>query len=182
MTGHGRRSHFAKTMAPSAVPLRLGEGVVRRDRLRQPFGTPEEMTQEDVDQVTGLFRASARMAYEAGFGGIELHSAHGYLLAQFLSAKTSLLSRINTAAPRQAGQVRRRHRAGGAQATSPEFCVRHQVQLGGSSGRAAELEARLQQLRLIESAGIDFLEISGGDYENPTVRTGSSSWEPPFPE
>jgi 2,4-dienoyl-CoA reductase-like NADH-dependent reductase (Old Yellow Enzyme family) len=44
------------------------------------------MTQADIDAVVGQFRQAARNAMEAGFDGIELHAANGYLINQFLDS------------------------------------------------------------------------------------------------
>jgi anthraniloyl-CoA monooxygenase len=51
---------------------------------------PREMTREDMDLVRDQFVESARMAEEAGFDMLELHMAHGYLLASFISPLTNL--------------------------------------------------------------------------------------------
>jgi anthraniloyl-CoA monooxygenase len=51
---------------------------------------PREMTREDMDLVRDQFVAAARMAEEAGFDMLELHMAHGYLLASFLSPLTNV--------------------------------------------------------------------------------------------
>lgn len=54
------------------------------------FGTPREMTHTEVIKAIQQFIDGARQAHIAGFKGIELHGAHGYLIAQFLSPKTNL--------------------------------------------------------------------------------------------
>jgi 2,4-dienoyl-CoA reductase-like NADH-dependent reductase (Old Yellow Enzyme family) len=61
------------TLAPSAVPFDDG------------YSSPKEMTPADMDRVTAEFAAAARRAVDAGFGVVEVHAAHGYLLHEFLS-------------------------------------------------------------------------------------------------
>ena len=51
---------------------------------------PRAMSADDIARVPELFSAAARRAYAAGFDGIEIHAAHGYLLNQFLSPLTNL--------------------------------------------------------------------------------------------
>jgi N-ethylmaleimide reductase len=51
--------------------------------------TPRAMTQADIDAVVGQFRQAARNAMEAGFDGIELHAANGYLINQFLDSESN---------------------------------------------------------------------------------------------
>jgi 2,4-dienoyl-CoA reductase-like NADH-dependent reductase (Old Yellow Enzyme family) len=66
--------------APSAI---AAEGLV--PRFRKPFAQPEEMTKEDIKRVVEQFAQAARNAIEAGFDGVEIHGAHGYLIDQFNS-------------------------------------------------------------------------------------------------
>jgi 2,4-dienoyl-CoA reductase-like NADH-dependent reductase (Old Yellow Enzyme family) len=61
------------TVAPSAIPFSPGERA------------PEMLSKEDVLQVISAFRTAAMRARKAGFKVIEIHSAHGYLLQEFLS-------------------------------------------------------------------------------------------------
>jgi 2,4-dienoyl-CoA reductase-like NADH-dependent reductase (Old Yellow Enzyme family) len=75
--------HTTMTLAPSAVrpkgeqlPMYRGSG---------PFPTPEAMTAEQIHQVRQAFVTSARLARDAGFDGVEIHGANGYLLDQFLT-------------------------------------------------------------------------------------------------
>ena len=51
--------------------------------------TRAPMTQADIDAVVGQFRQAARNAMEAGFDGIELHAANGYLINQFLDSESN---------------------------------------------------------------------------------------------
>lgn len=79
----GRESMFQtknKTaVAPSAIPsYRFG-----------PFGTPREMTPDEIQETILSFGAAALRAQTAGYDAVELHGAHGYLLMQFLSAHSN---------------------------------------------------------------------------------------------
>lgn len=70
--GAGRRGFFAKSLAPSPVPLRLGEGLVARLASAVVFGTPREMTAADIEDVVRRFAETARISAEAGFDGAEI--------------------------------------------------------------------------------------------------------------
>jgi len=65
---------------PSAVAA-VGEVA----RLRKPYVQPQEMSTADIRDVVGQFAAAAKRAQEAGFDGVEIHGAHGYLIDQFNS-------------------------------------------------------------------------------------------------
>ncbi|WP_016905552.1 alkene reductase [Streptomyces xiaopingdaonensis] len=73
-------------LAPSPIPL--PEPVVTPTG-RQPAVTPREMTHTDIRQTVRDFAATARRALDAGFAGVEVHSANGYLLHQFLAPNTN---------------------------------------------------------------------------------------------
>ena len=71
----------AQALAPSAVTC---PGA----KVGHPF--PRPMSADDIARIPEYFSAAARRAYAAGFDGIEIHAAHGYLLDQFLSPLTNL--------------------------------------------------------------------------------------------
>ena len=82
----GRVSHpdfhdGALPVAPSALPV---EGEAFTSRGRQPLTTPRALTLDEMSGVVAQFRSAALNAREAGFDGVELHGANGYLLDQFL--------------------------------------------------------------------------------------------------
>jgi len=82
--GAGKRGLFASTIAPSAIPLRIGEGWVECVMSRIAFPAPREMKRGDVEGVIRQFVDAARLMADAGFSGVELHGAHGYLIGMSL--------------------------------------------------------------------------------------------------
>lgn len=89
----GRISHRenipvgAKVLAPSGIPA---AGNMWTDALgMQPMDTPEPMTLDDIGRTINDFVTAARNAVDAGFDGVELHGANGYLIEQFLNPKVN---------------------------------------------------------------------------------------------
>ncbi|KAH6869318.1 NADH:flavin oxidoreductase/NADH oxidase [Thelonectria olida] len=170
--GAGTRGFFAKSIAPSPVPLSLGKEFFPRLMSTLIFGTPREMTQQEIKEAVGRFASTARLAAEAGFAGVELHAAHGYLLAQFLSAKTNQRSdEYGGSAAARAKIVVEVIQA--VRAVVPrDFIVG--IKLNSVDHQSATaLGDGLLQLKLITDAGIDFLEVSGGTYEDPQLVAGT---------
>jgi len=151
------------TWAPSAVPMDLG-------RMSRHFGTPREMTPEVIGDIVRRFARTARLAEQAGFTGVEVHAAHGYLLSQFLSPLTN--RRTDTWGGSLANRARllldvvRAVRT----AVSPRFAVAVKLnsadfQHGGFS--ADDARAVVQMLGPL---GVDLVELSGGSYEAPAMQ------------
>jgi N-ethylmaleimide reductase len=89
----GRVSHPANMaadatlMAPSAIQL---SGQMWTDTQgQQPYPVPKEMTDAELKNTMQEYVHAAQLAVEAGFDGIELHAANGYLLEQFLNPKSN---------------------------------------------------------------------------------------------
>jgi 2,4-dienoyl-CoA reductase-like NADH-dependent reductase (Old Yellow Enzyme family) len=80
--------HTDVTVAPSAVTPR-GQKMSEYGG-HGPWPTPIEMSQDDIDAAVRGFADSAARAREAGFDGVEVHGANGYLLDQFLTDYTNL--------------------------------------------------------------------------------------------
>ncbi|MHB8578470.1 MAG: alkene reductase [Ignavibacteriaceae bacterium] len=85
----GRVSHplnlpeGAKIIAPSPIGLK-GEAWTDQKQM-QPFPVPQEMSLEDIQNAIDEYAHSAKLAIEAGFDGVELHAANGYLIEQFIN-------------------------------------------------------------------------------------------------
>lgn len=86
-----------RTLAPSAIDLSSGSSFWRpkiNDQIVHfqtgtRFETPKAMTLDEIEKTISDFENSCKLAVEAGFDGVELHGAHGYLLHTFCSAITN---------------------------------------------------------------------------------------------
>jgi 2,4-dienoyl-CoA reductase-like NADH-dependent reductase (Old Yellow Enzyme family) len=151
----------AYNIAPSAVPF--------REDMAAFFETPREATQEEIDDVIWRFGRSAAVCKKAGFSGVEIHGAHGYLVSQFLSPRHNLREDEWGGTPEKRrrfvlavyAEVRRQVGPGfpvGIKLNSADF------QRGGFTE-----EESLDTIRALAEAGIDLIEISGGTYEAPAM-------------
>ena len=149
--------------APSAVALEMG----KHSKL---FAQPVAMTAAQIGEVVLRFAATAHAAEQAGFNGVEIHAAHGYLVSQFLSPLTNRRddewggSLANRA--RLLLDIVRAVRA----RVSPGFSVA--VKLNSADfqrGCFSEDDAKQVVLMLNELA-VDMIELSGGSYESPAMQ------------
>ncbi len=163
---HPGRQVYAKTnpeaIAPSAVPVEMG-------RFSGLFTRPRAMTADDIARVIDQFATTAALAEKAGFDGVEIHAAHGYLLSQFLSPLTnrrdddwggSLENRARILI-----EIIRATRA----RVSPGFGVG--VKLNSADFQKGGFDARdaAAVVRLLNREAVDLVEISGGSYESPAM-------------
>lgn len=171
--GAGTHGLFEKNLAPSPIKLNLGPSLFAQAAVSLIFGTPREMTLSDIETAISEFVRAAVICHEAGFKGIELHGAHGYLLAQFLSPKTNHRNDAFGGDATRRTEIVLRVIKGIREATSPEFCIGIKMNSVDVSDKTESgdggLEDGLLQMGLVISAGIDFIEISGGTYENPRM-------------
>ncbi|MEI7295747.1 NADH:flavin oxidoreductase/NADH oxidase family protein [Paraburkholderia tropica] len=151
------------TWAPSAVPLALGS-------MSKHFATPHAMTQAVIEDVIERFARTAQLAERAGFTGVEIHAAHGYLLSQFLSPLS------NRRTDRWGGSLANRARLlldivkAVRAVVSPQFAVAVKLnsadfQRGGFS--ADDARGVVQWLNELD---VDLVELSGGSYEAPAMQ------------
>ncbi|KAL2131365.1 hypothetical protein VTI74DRAFT_5176 [Chaetomium olivicolor] len=173
--GAGSRGLFSPPLAPSAVPLSLGPGLIPSVLRCLVFGTPRAMTRDEIQTVVSQFARAAKVMAEAGFDGVEIHAAHGYLLSQFLSSK------VNQRTDEYGGDARGRARIvveivkAVKEATKgyEKFCVG--IKLNSVDHQSeGELKECVEQLRAVVEAGVDFVEVSGGSYEDPKMMLGNN--------
>jgi len=151
----------------SATAVRRGEPrlvVSAGDEPSDPESGPREMTDEDIETIVDAFGRAARRVEEAGFDGVQIHGAHGYLVTQFLSPRSN----------------RRRDRWGGSLENRMRFAVevvraiRRQVdgdfpvmiKLGCrdylDDGEGMTIEEGTSVAAALEGEGVCFIEVSHG--------------------
>lgn len=146
----------AEPVAPSAVPLRLG-GL---------FARPRALTEDEILDIVARFARVATVVQRAGFSGVQVHAAHGYLVSQFLSP------RVNRRDDRWGGPLEHRAADGAdhleqePRAVGPSFPVAVKLNTSDFQKGAFSHEDACQVAAWVAEEGVDLLELSGGTYEH----------------
>ena len=124
---------------------------------------PEAMTEFIIDRVVEDFASAAARVRAAGFDGVEIHSAHGYLLNQFFSPITNKRTDAYAGSSME-GRLRLHLRVIEAvrKVIGPDFLVAMRLGACDYLDGGITLEDSLSAAPLLEAAGIDMLDISGG--------------------
>lgn len=146
--------------APSAVTVSLPGGQ---------FGEPRAMSGEKIKTVIEAYGVATRAARQAGFDGVQVHSAHGYLISQFLSPLTN----------------QRRDEWGGALENRARFLIEVVKAAKAEAGPGFAVAVKLNStdfqkggfsktdsmavIAMLNALDLDFVEISGGNYEQPKM-------------
>ena len=151
-----------ETVAPSAVAMDMGS-------FSSQFSKPKPMSAAEIEEVKQRFVQTAVLAEQAGFDGVQIHAAHGYLFSQFLSPLT------NQRNDRWGGSLENRARllldvvtavrgrVGARFAVSVKLNSADFQRGGFSQDEARQVVAMLNPLK------VDLLELSGGSYEAPAM-------------
>lgn len=130
------------------------------------FAKPRAATQEDINQIIEGFAHCAEYLEKAGYDGIQLHGAHGYLLAQFLSPTT------NQRTDKYGGSIENRFRIileiaeEIRKRVSPSFIIGIKVNSVEFQEKGFSPEEAKVLCQALESARFDYVELSGGTYES----------------
>ncbi len=152
-------NHAGAQARDSGLPALSPSGI----SLREPEDAPKEMTAEDIGRVKESFVSAALRAKAAGFDGVEIHSAHGYLLNQFYSPLTNRRTdayggKTLEGRTRLHAEILRavRKAVGAAYPVAIRFGACDYMD-GGS-----EISDIPEASRIFAEAGADLLDISGG--------------------
>ncbi|MDY2797279.1 NADH:flavin oxidoreductase/NADH oxidase family protein [[Pasteurella] aerogenes] len=153
-------------VAPSAVALQGMDGFIN---------PPRALTEPEIDTLIEQFATTAKIAEKAGFSGVQIHAAHGYLISQFLSPHH------NRREDKWGGSLENRMRFlveiyhAIRAAVQPEFLVGLKLNSADFQKGGFDEADSIQVVQKMAELGIDFIEISGGNYENPEMLSTKAS-------
>mgnify|MGYP003583714949 FL=1 len=156
-----------ETVAPSAVPFSA--------MLATTFATPRALREDEILDLIQRFATSAVICEKAGFEGVQLHGAHGYLISEFLSPLT------NKRTDQWGGSIENRTRflleiyKAVRAATSENFIISVKLNSADFQKGGITEEEVISVFKAIDEAGIDLIEISGGTYEAPAMAGAKSN-------
>jgi 2,4-dienoyl-CoA reductase-like NADH-dependent reductase (Old Yellow Enzyme family) len=147
-------------LAPSNVGLKI-PGV--------KYGKPRAMSTEEIKDTIERFVFVGKIAKDTGFTGIQIHSAHGYLISEFLSPD------INLRTDEFGGSIKNRSRPlmsiieGCRNELGNDFPISVKINSADFQKGGFSSEDSIAVAKMLNKAGIDLLEISGGTYEQPRL-------------
>ncbi|KAL7623489.1 hypothetical protein AAE478_007171 [Parahypoxylon ruwenzoriense] len=171
------KAHGSLILAQVTHPGRQLAARIRKDaisasaiqhppKMGMEYAKPREATKTDIARVIEGFAHAAAYLQQAGFDGIELHGAHGYLISQFLSAAT------NQRTDEYGGSIENRLRLVAEIAEAIKARVRpgfilgiklNSVEFQDKGIKPAEAKLICQTL---QDLAFDFVELSGGNHED----------------
>ncbi|WP_371194505.1 NADH:flavin oxidoreductase/NADH oxidase family protein [Glaciecola sp. SC05] len=152
-----------KNVSPSDVAVDIGK---HSNLLAQP----SPLTADEIEEVIQRFVDTAKNALQAGFDGVQIHAAHGYLLSQFLSPLTNKRQDdwggdLHSRAKILYVIVERVRAALGAKSIVAIKMNSADFQRGGF-----DVADAIEVVKHLNSLQVDFIELSGGSYEAPAMQ------------
>ncbi|EMJ88422.1 NADH:flavin oxidoreductase/NADH oxidase family protein [Leptospira meyeri] len=149
--------------APSAVAVDIG-------KLSKLLGKPRAMTKTEIEETIQRFAKTSQLAMESGFDGVEIHAAHGYLISQFLSPIA------NQRKDEWGGSLENRSRflleviQAVRKTVNPDFIVAVKLNSADFQKGGFQFQDAKEVISRIQTLGVDFIELSGGNYEAPAMQ------------
>jgi 2,4-dienoyl-CoA reductase-like NADH-dependent reductase (Old Yellow Enzyme family) len=162
----------SEPVGPSALRLAIPGGR---------FGKPRALKEDEILDIIDRFAFAAGIARQTGFTGVQVHGAHGYLLSEFLSPRS------NRRDDRWGGSIENRARLlvetvrAVRSAIGTDLVVAVKLNSADFQEGGFLFEDCLAVIEMLNDEGLDLLEISGGNYEQPRL-LGIDGLEPVFAE
>lgn len=164
---HPGRQVMAAMGQPAWAPSEVAVDLGKHSKL---MAKPRAMTEEEIRATIARFVDTGLLAQQAGFSGVEVHAAHGYLLSQFLSPL------VNQREDAWGGSLENRARfllevvRGIRAAVQPGFCVAVKLNSADFQRGGFDTADAAAVVQMLNGCGVDLVELSGGSYEAPAMQ------------
>ena len=172
--GHAGRQTDARVnkvgLGPSPIRSRNIAG-----QIFMPSYAPKEISISEIGSIIDKFSYAAKVCKEVGFSGIQIHSAHGYLLSSFLNP----LANVRTDS--YGGKLENRYRLlleiiiATRRSVGPNFPISVKINSSDFLRGGLTDQESATICKALDSEGIDLIEISGGNYENLAIFRGKNA-------
>ncbi|WP_336936402.1 NADH:flavin oxidoreductase/NADH oxidase family protein [Acinetobacter beijerinckii] len=152
----------SRNISASAVPFGA--------EMRSLFATPDEATHQEILEIIQRFGRSALICKKAGFSGVEIHAAHGYLINQFLSPLHNLRNDEWGGTPENRRKFLMEVYAEIRKQVGAYFPIAIKLNSADFQKGGFTEEDSLATIKALSKAGIDLIEISGGTYESGVAK------------
>ncbi len=151
-----------RNISSSAVPFGA--------EMQSLFATPDEATHQEILEIIQRFGRSALICKKAGFSGVEIHAAHGYLINQFLSPLHNLRNDEWGGTPEKRRKFLMEVYAEIRKQVGADFPIAIKLNSADFQKGGFTEEDSLSTIKALFKAGIDLIEISGGTYESGVAK------------
>ena len=156
-----------ENISPSAIPFKA--------EMQSFFATPREMTEAEILDTIARFANAAGIVKKAGFAGVQIHGAHGYLVSQFLSPRHNVREDGWGGTPEKRRRFVLELYAAMRAQVGADFPIGIKLNSADFQRGGFTEEESLATIKALADAGIDLIEISGGTYEAPAMTGAKAS-------
>ncbi|MEH2271949.1 MAG: NADH:flavin oxidoreductase/NADH oxidase family protein [Nostoc sp.] len=143
-------------VAPSSIPLQLSN---------QEFAQPRALTEAEIKHLIERHIYTAKIAKKAGFTGVQIHAAHGYLINQFLSPLSNQRMDDWGGTPENRMRFLLEVYQGIRNSLGQDFPISVKLNSADFQQGGFTEEESINVVQVLEQVGVDLIEISGGTYE-----------------
>ncbi|MBG08091.1 MAG: NADH:flavin oxidoreductase [Halobacteriovoraceae bacterium] len=171
-------SHAGRQTDPKVNKFGVGPSAIKSRNIAgqkiSPSFTPRELDSKEISNIIHKFSDASRVLKETGFTGVQIHSAHGYLLSSFLNPNA------NKRDDEYGGTIQNRasfliHTIRSVRkAVGKDFPVSIKINVTDCVKGGLPPEEAIELGHLLDQEGLDLIEMSGGNYESIAILDGSS--------
>nr|WP_064494652.1 NADH:flavin oxidoreductase/NADH oxidase family protein [Pseudomonas chengduensis] len=150
-------------LGPSAIPVDI-------PGLSKLFVQPQALEEKQIERIIQRYVTTAALAERAGFTGVQIHAAHGYLFSQFLSPLSNCRSDDWGGSLENRARILLRTVEAVRAQVAPQFCVAVKLNSADFQRGGFEVGDAEAVVKMLAERAVDLVELSGGSYESPAMQ------------